>query len=69
MIVAVTLASAVVPAGAWQALCLRPGGSFALLGASMAPGFDPADFTLGRRAALQAGWPAETAAVSRLTRI
>jgi len=58
----------VAPAGAWQALSLLPGGRFVLLGTCMAPGFDPSDFTLGRRAALQAGWPAETATIARLTR-
>jgi predicted cupin superfamily sugar epimerase len=58
----------VVPAGAWQSLSLLPGGRFALLGTTMAPGYNQADFTLGERAALLAGWPAEAAAIARLTR-
>jgi predicted cupin superfamily sugar epimerase len=47
---------AVVPAGAWQAA--EPLGGFAYVGATVGPGFDFADFSLGRddpalRAALQ----------------
>lgn len=46
----------VVPAGAWQAA--EPGGDFAYVGASVGPGFEFADFGLGRndpqlRAALE----------------
>lgn len=36
-----------VPAGVWQGSRLRPGGRFALLGTTMSPGFDPADFEPG----------------------
>jgi len=43
----------VVPAGTWQGCCLQPGGRFALLGTTMAPGFDPEDFELGGRELLQ----------------
>ena len=59
----------VVPAGAWQGSRLIAGGSFALLGTTMAPGFDPADFTPGARADLLAGWPTEAALINQLTRI
>lgn len=38
-----------VPGGVWQGSRLLPGGRFALMGTTMAPGFDLADFTLGRR--------------------
>jgi len=31
----------VVPAGAWQGMKLAPGGMWALLGTTMAPGFNP----------------------------
>ena len=48
---------AVVPAGVWQGSRLALGGRWALLGTTMSPGFDPADFELGRRADLVAGWP------------
>ena len=49
---------AVVPAGAWQGARVAPGGAWALLGTTMAPGFDPADFEGGDAAALAAAHPA-----------
>lgn len=58
-----------VPAGVWQGTRLAPGGDFALLGTTMTPGFDPADFTLGERADLIAGWPQAAGAIRALTRI
>lgn len=58
----------VVPAGAWQGLSLLPGGQFALLGTTMAPGFSADDFTLGQRSELQAGWPDAAEKIARLTR-
>ena len=36
-----------VPAGVWQGSRLAPGGKFALLGATMAPGFDFEDLEIG----------------------
>ena len=36
-----------VPAGIWQGTRLAPGGKYALLGATMAPGFDFEDLELG----------------------
>lgn len=47
----------VVPGGVWQGTRLAPGGTWALLGTTMAPGFDPADYVRGDRATLIAGWP------------
>lgn len=58
----------VVPGGVWQGLILRPAGSFALLGTTMAPGFDVADFELGDRTALVEQFPAFSADIERLTR-
>src|SRR5262249_23218313 len=49
---------AVVPGGVWQGSSLVPGGSFALLGTTMAPGFDFADFEAGERAGLLAAYQA-----------
>ena len=37
----------VAPRGAWQGSRLCPGGRFALLGTTMAPGFDPRDYEHG----------------------
>lgn len=48
---------AVVPAGTWQGSSLAPGGRFALMGTTMSPGFDLADFELGRRADLLLAHP------------
>jgi hypothetical protein len=59
---------AVAPAGAWQGSRLAAGGRWALLGTTMAPGFDPADFEPGRRADLSARWPDHRALIEALTR-
>ena len=58
----------IVPAGVWQGSMLEPGVEFALLGATMAPGFDYADYEQGRRAELLAHYPAHTAMITLLTR-
>lgn len=47
----------VVPGGAWHGCRLVPGGKFALMGTTMSPGFDPADFNLGNRDELSAQYP------------
>jgi predicted cupin superfamily sugar epimerase len=39
----------VVPAGVWQGCRLVSGGSWALMGCTVAPGFDYADFELAKR--------------------
>lgn len=48
---------AVVPGGVWQGSRLQPGGRYALLGATMAPGFDYADYEAGDRGALVEAYP------------
>ena len=47
----------IVPGGVWQGSRLLPGGRFALLGTTMGPGFDFADYVPGRRAELIAQYP------------
>jgi hypothetical protein len=59
---------AVVPAGTWQGARLVAGGRWALLGTTVTPGFDAADFELGRRADLVARWPGHRALIEALTR-
>ena len=59
---------AVVPAGVWQGSMLEPGVEFALLGATMAPGFDYADYEQGKRAELLVQYPSHAAMITRLTR-
>jgi predicted cupin superfamily sugar epimerase len=58
----------VVPGGVWQGCRLRDGGSVALLGTTMAPGFDVADFELGERLALVSAYPLARETIVRLTR-
>jgi hypothetical protein len=48
---------ALVPRGVWQGARLAPGGRYALLGCTVAPGFDYADYESGDRAALAAAYP------------
>src|SRR5262245_30683222 len=47
----------VVPRGTWQGSALRPGGVYALMGTTMAPGFDFADFERAPREELLARYP------------
>lgn len=57
----------VVPGGVWQGTRLVEGGAWALLGCTVAPGFDYADYRGGTRAELTAKWPAFAAEITRLT--
>jgi predicted cupin superfamily sugar epimerase len=59
----------VVPAGVWQGSMLRPGGAFALMGTTMAPGFDFADYEAADRDALIAAFPDFGERITRLTRM
>ncbi len=58
----------VVAGGEWQCSRLAAGGAWALLGTTMAPGFAPLDFELGRRAELAARWPEFREGIAALTR-
>jgi len=58
----------VVPAGAWQGSRVRPGGTFALLGTTVAPGFEFCDFEPGAREELLAQFPDFTGLITALTR-
>jgi len=58
----------VVPGGVWQGSRLLPGGSFALLGTTMSPGFDYADYESGVRQALLSRFPAHRDVIVALTR-
>jgi predicted cupin superfamily sugar epimerase len=58
---------ALVPAGAWQGACLEQGGAFALMGTTMAPGWDPRDFELAARGALLESHPRRRELIKRLT--
>jgi uncharacterized protein len=58
----------VVPAGVWQGTRLVEGGKVALLGCTVTPGFDFADYRSGNYAELTAGWPHEAQRIRKLTR-
>ena len=56
----------VIPAGAWQAGELAPGGIYALFGCTMAPGFTGSCFEGGTAAMLYATHPGRAADIDRL---
>jgi predicted cupin superfamily sugar epimerase len=58
----------VVPAGTWQGSRLAPGGKYALMGTTMAPGFDPQDYEPGNREELSARYPRYAPLIAMLTR-
>jgi predicted cupin superfamily sugar epimerase len=58
----------VVPAGVWQGTHLVKGGKWALLGTTMAPGFDFHDFELGDRKKLLDQFPSHMEDIQGLTR-
>lgn len=57
----------VVPAGTWQGCLLREGGSFALLGTTVAPGFDFSDYEAGDRETLLEKYPEYKELIEKLT--
>jgi predicted cupin superfamily sugar epimerase len=58
----------VAPRDTWQGSRLVAGGRVALLGTTMAPGFDPLDFEPGTRDALTAAFPSAAEMITALTR-
>lgn len=63
------LPQATVPQGVWQGSRLAEGGRFALLGCTVSPGFDYADYESGARDELLRGWPEWREMIEGLTRI
>jgi predicted cupin superfamily sugar epimerase len=57
-----------VQAGVWQGTRLVGDGKLALLGCTVTPGFDFADYRSGSYAELSAKWPAEAAKIKARTR-
>ena len=58
----------VVRGGVWQGLKLAPGGRFALLGTTMCPGFDYADYEHGDPEQLRAQYPQVADMISQYTK-
>lgn len=59
---------AVVPAGCWFGATVDEPGGYALVGCTVAPGFDFADFELADRAELTGRHPEHAGLIARLTR-
>ncbi|MGA2673355.1 MAG: cupin domain-containing protein [Terracidiphilus sp.] len=57
-----------VPAGVWQGTRLVGDGKVALLGCTVTPGFDYADYRSGSYAELAEQWPAQAERINKLTR-
>jgi uncharacterized protein len=57
-----------VPKGVWQGSLLKEGGSFALLGTTVAPGFDFSDFEAASREKLVEKYPGHREIIIRLTK-
>jgi predicted cupin superfamily sugar epimerase len=58
----------IVPAGVWQGTRLIGDGKVALLGCTVTPGFDNADYRSASYAELAEKWPAEAERIRALTR-
>jgi predicted cupin superfamily sugar epimerase len=58
----------VVPAGVWQGTSLIGNGKVALLGCTVTPGFDFADYRSATYAELASKWPSEAERIKKLTR-
>ena len=59
---------ATVKAGCWFASRLKDAAGFALVGCTVAPGFDFADFELAKRSELVRAYPAHRELIEQLTR-
>ncbi|PWU19926.1 MAG: hypothetical protein C5B50_05705 [Verrucomicrobia bacterium] len=57
-----------IPGGTWLGSRLMSGGSWALMGVSMAPGFDAIDYTIGDRNQLMTQYPEQADLIEQLTR-
>jgi predicted cupin superfamily sugar epimerase len=58
----------VVPRGVWQGCRLVNGGNVALMGCTVSPGFEYADYESGKREELVRGWPEAREWIEALTR-
>ena len=56
-----------VPKNSWQGCFLNEGGKFALMGTTIAPGFELADFELAKREELLEKYPSQRDVILKLT--
>jgi predicted cupin superfamily sugar epimerase len=59
----------VVPAGIWQGCRLKHGGQWALMGCTVAPGFEYADYQAGVHGELTGAYPRFAELIASLTRL
>jgi predicted cupin superfamily sugar epimerase len=59
----------VVPRGVWQGAFLEPGGDWALMGVTVAPGFEFADYEQGDIEKLVKGWPEREEMIGRIKKL
>ncbi|MBI9078499.1 MAG: cupin domain-containing protein [Pseudodesulfovibrio sp.] len=57
----------IVPRDSWQGMQLLPGGTFGLMGCTVAPGFEFADYSHGKRATLAEQYPEHAERIHKLT--
>jgi hypothetical protein len=57
-----------IPAGAWFGTELAPGAAYCLVGCTVAPGFDFADFDLAEGPELAARYPGAAERIARMSR-
>ena len=57
-----------IPGGTWLGSHLTPGGSYALMGVTMSPGFNPDDYEIAKRDDLIKQYPEQEALILDLTR-
>jgi predicted cupin superfamily sugar epimerase len=58
----------VIPGGTWLGSRLIPGGNYALMGVTMAPGFHPNDYAIGERDKLINEYPEQKDMIESLTK-
>jgi predicted cupin superfamily sugar epimerase len=56
-----------IPGGTWLGSRLTPGGSYALMGVTMAPGFHPIDYSIGKRDELIKNYPEQKDMIESLS--
>jgi predicted cupin superfamily sugar epimerase len=59
----------VIPGGTWLGSRLTPGGNYALMGVTMAPGFHPNDYSIGERNELIKEYPDQKDMIESLTQL
>jgi predicted cupin superfamily sugar epimerase len=57
-----------IPGGTWLGSRLTPDGNYALMGVTMSPGFNPADYSIAKRHDLIKQYPEQEALILDLTR-